>query len=57
LKKLVKQGLGLTVKISMAPYLHKFKNKFQFEEESIGIVFFIGLSIPLLFKIAQNFPL
>jgi len=41
----------------MVPHLHQFKNKFKFEEESIGIVFFIGFSIPLLLKIAQNFTL
>jgi len=39
----------------MFPYVHKLKNKFQFEEEGIGIVLLVGFQIPLLFKIAQNF--
>jgi len=34
----VKQGLGLIVYISMFPNAYKLKNKFQLEEESIGIL-------------------
>jgi len=54
-KKLVKQGLGLIVQISMFPYAYKLKNKLQLEEEGIGIIFFVGFLTSLQFKIEQNF--
>jgi len=38
--KLVKQGLGLILQISMFPYACKLKNKFQLEEEGAGILSF-----------------
>jgi len=41
-QKLVKQGLGLFVYISMFPYAYELKSKFQLEEEGIGIIFFVG---------------
>ena len=40
----------------MFPYVHKLKKKFQFEEEGIGIVLFVGFQIPLLFNIAKKLP-
>ena len=51
----MKQGLGLVVQISMFPYAYKLKNKFQLEEEGIGIIYFVGFLTPLQFKIEQNF--
>jgi len=35
----------------MFPYVYKLKNEFQFEEEGIGIVFFVGFYIPLMSKL------
>jgi len=52
----VEQGLGLNVEISMFLYVYKLKNKFQFEEGGIVIVFFCWILDPAAVEDCTKFP-